>query len=73
MQKFKRIMAWVGIILLVGMYVLTLVFALMKSELAYTLFRASVACTILVPVVLYACTLMGRLAKKDEKEDSEKS
>ena len=36
-------MAWIGILLLVGMYISTLVFALMKSEAAQELFRASVA------------------------------
>ncbi|MDY3918986.1 MAG: hypothetical protein SOZ59_08310 [Candidatus Limivivens sp.] len=73
MKKFRQIMAWIGIIFLAGMYILTLVFALMNNELADTLFRACVACTILVPVVLYACILVGRLSKKDEKKDSEKS
>ena len=44
----------------------------MKSEAAQELFRASVACTIIVPVVLYAAVLMGRLSKKDEEKDSSK-
>ena len=65
-------MAWIGILLLVGMYISTLVFALMKSEAAQELFRASVTCTIIVPVVLYAAVLMGRLSKKDEEKDSSK-
>ena len=72
MKKFQHIMAWIGILLLVGMYISTLVFALMKSEAAQELFRASVACTIIVPVVLYAAVLMGRLSKKDEEKDSSK-
>ena len=51
-------MAWIGILLLVGMYISTLVFALMKSEAAQELF--------------YAAVLMGRLSKKDEEKDSSK-
>lgn len=66
MDKKKRIFAWTGIILLVLMYLSTLIFALMKSDAAYDLFRASVACTILIPVILYACLLVYRLSNKNK-------
>jgi len=60
MQKLKRIFAWIAIILLVSMYVMSLVFALMKSEHAASLFRASLGCTILVPVLLYLFLLVAK-------------
>lgn len=61
MKKMKRILALVGAILLIGMYVCTLIFALIDSPAASGLFKASVAATILVPVLLYAYILVARL------------
>lgn len=72
MKKAKRIFAWVGVVLLVALYGSTLVFALMSSPLAARLFRASIACTILVPVMLYAMLLIARILKKDDEKGSEK-
>ena len=57
MNRLKRILALAGALLLACMYIATLVFALMDSPLASGLFRASVAATILVPVLLYGYIL----------------
>lgn len=65
-MKGKRIMAIIGAILLVLLYVSTLIFALMKSPRWYDFFRASVGATILIPVLLFAYTLIYRLLKKDQ-------
>ena len=46
MKKTKRILAIIGIIILAGMYLSTLVFALMKHENASDMLMASIACTI---------------------------
>ena len=79
MKKTKRILALIGAALLVCMYLCTLVFALMNSPAAAGLFRASVAATILIPVLLYAYILIARLLKgrgsdsvpdKDQDKDS---
>ena len=45
MEK-KRIFAWIGIILMVGMYVATFIFALGKSPFFQTMFLASVGITL---------------------------
>ena len=63
MKKIKRILALVGAALLACMYICTLVFALMDSPAATGFFRASVAATILIPVLLYAYILIARLLK----------
>lgn len=63
MKKTKRILALVGAVLLVCMYICTLVFALIDSPAATGLLRASVAATILIPVLLYAYILVARLLK----------
>jgi len=69
MKKGKRILAIIGIILLVGMYASTLLFALIDRSASLGLFKASIACTILVPVLIYAYTLVYKLAK--DKNDGE--
>lgn len=69
MKKSKRILALAGVILLVAMYVSTLVFALIDSELAIGLFKASIACTIFIPVFLYAVILIQRLITQSNDDD----
>ncbi len=49
----KRIAAWIAIILLVGLYVTTLVLALLNSPATNHLFMASAICTILIPVLCW--------------------
>lgn len=59
--KTKRILAAAGAFLLFAMYALTLVFALVDHSAAKGLLKASIACTIILPVLLYAFTLVYRL------------
>lgn len=66
----KQILAWIGIILLAGLYISTLVFALIGSETADRLFRASIAGTILVPVFLYAMILIAKVLGNRQQEDA---
>lgn len=61
MQKLKRILAFIGIILLVGMYLATLVLALTSSPAAQNMLMAAIGCTIIVPCVLYAIILVARV------------
>ena len=59
----KRILAIIGAVLLVLMYAMTLIAALSSSENYWNLLMASAACTIIVPVLLYAYGLIYRLLK----------
>ena len=61
MKNFKRILALAGAILLICIYAATPIFALMDSPAASGLFRAAVAATILIPVLLYAIIMTARL------------
>lgn len=73
MKKLKRILAGIGAILLLGMYLSTLVFALMDSPFASGLLKASIACTIIVPVFLYAYILVYRqLKNRQDEEENDK-
>ena len=53
MMKAKRIAALTGVILLAGMYLLTLILAVLGNENTVNLFIASVACTIMVPIMIH--------------------
>lgn len=70
MKKGKRILAIIGVILLVGMYASTLLFAFIDTSQSKGLVKASIACTILVPVMIYAYTLVYKLVK-DKNNDNE--
>lgn len=70
MEKLKRILAWTGIILLVGMYVITLILAIVDSSTTGVMFKASFACSFLIPVMLYAYMLVYKWTK--DRNDSDK-
>ena len=67
MQRLRQILAIIGIILLVGMYVLT-VFDNTKTMSYLT---ASIAATILVPFTLWLLNIMIQNKKKDQDEKKE--
>lgn len=66
MKNQKRILALIGIILILGMYILTFVLAFMKSPRAQTAFRGALGCTILVPVFLYLIQMVARVLRPDK-------
>lgn len=71
MKKLKRILAMAGAILLFLMYLSTLVFALIDHSAAPGLLRASIGCTILIPVLLYAFILVSRAVHHDQDNDED--
>ena len=52
-MTLKRIAAMTAALLLIGMYIATLVFALTGSPLSSKLFIASVICTFVVPIIIH--------------------
>lgn len=70
-NKIKRLLAALGALLLFAMYALTLVFALTDHSSTKGLLKASVACTIILPVLLYAFMLVYRLAGGNRSSDEE--
>lgn len=59
----KKILAWIAIILLVLLYLSTLICVLINSPLSMSLFKASVALTIILPVLIYGILLIRRVLK----------
>jgi membrane protein YdbS with pleckstrin-like domain len=52
-KKVKRIMAWIGICLLLAIYLLMLIFALMKTENWFSYFLVAMVATIVVPIIMW--------------------
>ena len=64
MKKLKQITALIGVILLIGLYVSTLILALIGNETTLQLLKAAIVCTVIVPVLLWAYSFIYRLLKK---------
>ena len=69
----KRILAIFGIVLLAGTYLLSLIFALIDHPLKSSLMQASLYATVVIPALLYAFLMIGRLLHKEDPEDTETS
>lgn len=68
MKKVKRIMAWVGIIVLLGMYLTTLIMALLATPATGTMFIACIVATIMVPILFYFIQFIYHLIFPSEDE-----
>lgn len=79
MQKLKRILALVGAVLLIGMYLITLILGLTASPATQDMLMAAIVCTIVIPCLLYAFMLVARVLDNrgntgsQEKQDEKKS
>lgn len=62
-KKFLRFLCIAGVVFLAGLYISTLVFALVQIPGSAGLFKASIYATIVVPVFLYALSMVYRLIK----------
>ena len=68
MNKMKRILALIGAILLIGLYLSTFIFAMIDSELANTLLMVSVSLTIILPILFYGMILMYKLLNQKNND-----
>ena len=72
MKKTRQILAIIGIILLVGMYVSTIVCALSANENFMSMLMASIYASFVIPVLIWAYTFIYKLIKKDDDSDESK-
>ncbi|MBO4461475.1 MAG: hypothetical protein J5749_01185 [Lachnospiraceae bacterium] len=68
MNKIRRILAIIGICLLAALYIVTIFAALTASENSMGLFMASIAATIIIPVIIWLFTLFYKLSHKKDNE-----
>ena len=71
MDKWKRILAWIGIILLLLLYVCTLVSAIFVTPATQGFFKASLLATIMIPILLYGYLIVYRVIKGRNEEEEE--
>ena len=66
-SKTTRVLAIVGIIILLGLYIFSLVAAIMAKPYANGLFLASIFATFIIPVFIYVFLLMSRTFGKGKE------
>lgn len=69
MKKTKQILAIIGVVLLVGLYVSTLACALFGGDNFMDLLMASIYATVVIPVLIWAYTFIYKLIKKEDSQD----
>ena len=62
--KIKRVVALLGVVILVGLYLITLILAFVDPTAYKDWLKASIICTIIIPVFFYAYLLVYRNLKK---------
>lgn len=70
MKKIRQILALLGAIALAGLYIATIFCALFAGENYMQLLRASIYATVIIPVLIWAYTMIYKLLhpKDDEKK-----
>lgn len=68
MKKMKQILAFTGVILIVGLVFLTLYFAFTGNRF----FMASLFCMFMVPLMLYVYMFVYRMVHKDSESEEDK-
>ena len=71
-NKLTRVLALAMVVILLALYIVTMVFAVQKNENAQAMFRAALACTFILPVLLYIILLVAKLLepKKSQAVDA---
>ena len=64
-NKIKQILAIVAIVLLAGLYLACLIFALIKSPLATKLLGLTLVLTIMIPIILYVIMMFYKLSHRE--------
>jgi len=66
----KRILAILGIVVLVGMYIVTLVMAFINKPGMTSWFNASLFCTIIIPILIWVYIKAYEWTKKKKDSDN---
>ena len=71
MRRFKQILAIITIVLLVGLYIATLILAIAGNEHTHGWFMACIFATIVVPIIMWACSWLYKMFKKKSSQPYE--
>lgn len=70
MEKGKRILAIIGILLLVAMYGLTILAAIFDNTATMKYLAASIAATVIIPVLLWVYQFIYRMIRDRKDKDT---
>mgnify|MGYP003398485566 CR=1 FL=1 len=68
MNKIKQILAIVGIVILVLLYVSTLIFAILDNPATMKMLGLSIVMTIFIPTLIWIFEVFFRISNKDNSE-----
>ncbi len=66
-KRMKQILAIIALVIIAGLYITTLVLALIGNENTKSLFMASVICTVVVPGFMYIVSWIYKWIKGEDK------
>ena len=69
MKKAKRILALITVVILVLLYAATLIFALIDSPFAFSMFKACIGMTVVLPCLLYIYMWIYKVLNRNSKDD----
>lgn len=72
MKKMKRLLALITVVMLVLLYAATLIFALIDSPWAFSMFKACIGMTVILPALLYIYFWIYKVLNK-KPDDNTKS
>ena len=78
MKNMRRIAAWIGIVILVSVYLAACIMGFMGSDKTPGMFTAALVLSVLVPVAFYAVSAASRIIGSDtasvnDNDDAEAS
>ncbi len=61
MKKIRRVLAMIGVIIILALYIITIILALFGNKNTLPLLKISFTATIIVPVLIWVYTLVYKL------------
>ena len=68
MKKVKRILAAAAVVILAGLYLCSLIFALIDHPMKDSLLTASLYATVVIPVLLYVFLFVTKLFRRNHED-----
>lgn len=65
-MKASQIIALLGVVVLVGMYIVTLILGIINHNQATNLFKLSVFATFIIPIIIYVFLMFYKLSHKND-------
>lgn len=65
-MKAHQIIALLGVVVLVGMYIVTLILGIINHNKATNLFKLSVFATFIIPIIIYVFLMFYKLSHKND-------